>query len=580
MWQLIINGPGYFDTVYDLPEGLTHLGRADENDIVLSGDLVSRRHSRITVRGDSVTVEDLGSRNGCKINHQPIQGIAPIKAGDIVQVGENALAVHRPTRGETSQTDLLEAPGTGVRRVATSALPGPVLVTKNVRESVVMRVLDNFAPSSALSPFSDLTSDAGPSSPAAPEEPGASSDGPPPERPTRIAIQSLALMYRVAEKLAAALSLQEFLDDCATRIMTRVGATTAVILLRHESGTLVPATVRHAGSLSHGEVPVSDAIVEESIRQGAALAVGRAREDARFKSRESVMLYGASQVLCIPFGPAAEFDGVLYLNRTSETLEPLEDLLEVATAVSQLMFTGVQRFKGSQGRPDDLLRHSLERSVAPAVADRRLTESKAPGGKLYRLDDRTSTIVVAEVGDLSAQVHKLPPEVVLDLMAELRHRVAGIVFSFEGTVDAMLGHRIFVHFGVPYPKGDDAIRAVRAALALRDDWERLNNKREKSQRFPLKLGLHTGRTLSGFVGPESHLDFAAFGDSIDVAAKLCASAAPGQVLVSGKTLANIGARFDVHPLGERALGPDLRVAAFEVMCEDSAGNTSPSISRP
>ena len=40
MWQLTINGPGYFDTAYDLPEGVTMMGRADENDIVLSGDLV------------------------------------------------------------------------------------------------------------------------------------------------------------------------------------------------------------------------------------------------------------------------------------------------------------------------------------------------------------------------------------------------------------------------------------------------------------------------------------------------------------------------------------------------------------
>jgi len=30
MWQIIINGPGYFDTPYDLPEGVTSLGRADE----------------------------------------------------------------------------------------------------------------------------------------------------------------------------------------------------------------------------------------------------------------------------------------------------------------------------------------------------------------------------------------------------------------------------------------------------------------------------------------------------------------------------------------------------------------------
>ena len=56
MWQIIINGPGYFDTSYELPEGVTHLGRADENDIVLGGDLVSRRHARLVVAGNTLNI--------------------------------------------------------------------------------------------------------------------------------------------------------------------------------------------------------------------------------------------------------------------------------------------------------------------------------------------------------------------------------------------------------------------------------------------------------------------------------------------------------------------------------------------
>src|SRR5690242_14668619 len=97
MWQIIINGPGYFDTTYDLPEGETSLGRADENDIVLSGDLVSRRHARITVKGDELSVEDLGSRNGSRVNGNPLHGVSPLSAGDVVSVGENTLAIRQPT---------------------------------------------------------------------------------------------------------------------------------------------------------------------------------------------------------------------------------------------------------------------------------------------------------------------------------------------------------------------------------------------------------------------------------------------------------------------------------------------------
>ncbi|MBQ4334456.1 MAG: FHA domain-containing protein, partial [Myxococcaceae bacterium] len=68
MWQLIINGPGYFDTAYELPDGETTLGRADENDVILSGDQVSRRHARLYFEGDALFFEDLGSRNGTRLN--------------------------------------------------------------------------------------------------------------------------------------------------------------------------------------------------------------------------------------------------------------------------------------------------------------------------------------------------------------------------------------------------------------------------------------------------------------------------------------------------------------------------------
>src|SRR4051812_43451007 len=93
MWQLIINGPGYFDTLYDLTEGVTTLGRADENDIVLAGEAVSRKHLRITVAAGALSVEDLGSRNGSKLNNDPLNGTATLKAGDVLHIGENALTI-------------------------------------------------------------------------------------------------------------------------------------------------------------------------------------------------------------------------------------------------------------------------------------------------------------------------------------------------------------------------------------------------------------------------------------------------------------------------------------------------------
>src|SRR4051794_16609731 len=116
MWQLIINGPGYFDTTYELPDGPTTLGRADENDIVLSGDLVSRKHARMFVQGDDLLLEDLGSRNGVRINGEVMRAKRPLAAGDTVAIGENQLSIRQPATVESARTEVVDPEAGGVRR--------------------------------------------------------------------------------------------------------------------------------------------------------------------------------------------------------------------------------------------------------------------------------------------------------------------------------------------------------------------------------------------------------------------------------------------------------------------------------
>ncbi len=158
--------------------------------------------------------------------------------------------------------------------------------------------------------------------------------------------------------------------------MARVGATTGVVLLRHPSGVMVPQAVRHSGKLDKGEVPVSDAVVDAALSQGAALAVADVHDDSRFAERESVVLYGVDQVLCVPMGTTAPFTGVLYLNRNGPSKEPVEQLLDLCTAVAQLVQSGVQRFEERPGarRPPAPRARALPR---PDIVERRVAELKA-----------------------------------------------------------------------------------------------------------------------------------------------------------------------------------------------------------
>ncbi|MFO0658960.1 MAG: FHA domain-containing protein [Polyangiaceae bacterium] len=77
---------------FDLPPGETLLGRSPECHVTIEDPLVSRRHAKITIRGDKAIVHDLGSRNGLRVNGQPLPtGQAILKDGDRLRVGTQEL---------------------------------------------------------------------------------------------------------------------------------------------------------------------------------------------------------------------------------------------------------------------------------------------------------------------------------------------------------------------------------------------------------------------------------------------------------------------------------------------------------
>lgn len=75
-----------------LPSGTIKVGRGPDCFICLDDPGVSRLHFRITV-GDSVTIEDLGSKNGTRVNGEPIQGRQSLVEGDEISVGQRVFIV-------------------------------------------------------------------------------------------------------------------------------------------------------------------------------------------------------------------------------------------------------------------------------------------------------------------------------------------------------------------------------------------------------------------------------------------------------------------------------------------------------
>lgn len=113
---------------FPLPEtGEVIVGRASEAEMVLVEDMVSRRHAKITINGDSIEIVDLGSTNGTFVNGERISGTKSVKVGDRILIGTSILRVIGAGMSEDSlepaQAKKLEMPPV-VQNPGTSSMSG------------------------------------------------------------------------------------------------------------------------------------------------------------------------------------------------------------------------------------------------------------------------------------------------------------------------------------------------------------------------------------------------------------------------------------------------------------------------
>lgn len=171
---------------------------------------------------------------------------------------------------------------------------------------------------------------------------------------------------------------------------------------------------------------------------------------------------------------------------------------------------------------------------------------------LAREQRKVVTVVFCDVTGSTALGESTDPEALRALLARYFERMKGIVESHGGTVEKFIGDAVMAVFGVPAAHEDDALRACRAAVEMRDAWPELG--------ITGRIGVNTGEVVTG---TEERL---ATGDAVNVAARLEQAARPSEVLIGGETLRLVRGAVEVGD--ERALelkGKTEAVAAWPLL---------------
>ena len=237
-------------------------------------------------------------------------------------------------------------------------------------------------------------------------------------------------------------------------------------------------------------------------------------------------------------------------------------LLPVTVLVASPLLGGGLR-AGGQWRRESRERHYLHQVLARKVSATLLRNILREPGPIWTQVGGSRARCVVLFTDLVGFTPLgagLQPSELFSLLNRYFEAIATAVIEEDGLLDKFIGDSLMAEFGVPRSRGDavEALAAVRAALAMRDNLAQLNVELAGAGRQPLRqgIGLHFGEVMAGNLGSSQRLEFTVIGTSVNVASRLerlTRQFPDTPILISGALLELLPDQLEVVPLGAHRL---------------------------
>ncbi len=170
------------------------------------------------------------------------------------------------------------------------------------------------------------------------------------------------------------------------------------------------------------------------------------------------------------------------------------------------------------------LRERIESFVSSTAVSAAIS---ADGSGSIASQNITTALLFSDIRDFTGFSEDNSPEVVVRFLNEIMTLQVEVVKRHNGDIDKMIGDALLARF-------DGEGGGKRAVMAAR---EILDTVKQGSYPRELGIGVHYGSVISGAIGPADRRDFTVIGDTVNVAARLCAAAKAGEVVVE-QTLAD------------------------------------------
>ena len=518
--------------IFEITSPTISVGRADTNDLVLHHPSVSRHHVRVSVLpGDITVLNDLGSMNGTFVNNVQIQEHR-LKDKDRIAIGMFELRY--------------ESTPTGALHIESST--GPLADVKGLDDiSTALRLT---VPTVAVT------------------------EVPIGERVKTLEKENtlLKLLLAVGKTLSAVLTPDEIMHRVMELVFQMDSVERGFVMLRDDKKGFKPAVLLYKDEKRKNEargVALSTTVTERLMNDRVPLLIYDVGTDERFSSSQSLRLSGIRSAMCAPLISKDNVFGIFYVDCLSKPYAFSQEelgIFSVIAAEAAISFDNVRSHEELTRRTVE--RQALERFLSSNIVEKILAN---PDEVHLGGENQTVTILFSDIRGFTRMSEHMEPHAVVELLNQYFSEMTDIVFDSGGTLDKYLGDGIMAVYGAPIPKPDDALRATKSAMEMQRSLVALNRDWESRGQPPLRMGVgvNTGPVTAGNIGSSRRMDYTVIGDAVNLASRLCANAAPGQILVSESTYLELNGRMPAQRLDPiRVKGKETPVELHEILWKD------------
>ncbi|HBB30998.1 MAG TPA: adenylate cyclase [Cyanobacteria bacterium UBA8803] len=506
------------------------IGRLPECDLYLPSGGVSRYHARFLRTGAGIwTIEDMGSKNGTRLNESPVTTPQPVHQGDVIWLGDISLVVLLVDSPQPQITEL-------------EPLAKGTTIFRNVKELQQQWIqADDWG--------NDVSN-------------------------KEKAIARLKDLVEIAKGLSAAESIEEIFSQVQEVVFRYLKSIERLALLVDVSGSgklelLNAATINlsQQPELAESESWISRSICQKVFADKVAIQTADAQMDSRFEGEQSILIKGIRTAIAVPLWDENKVVGVLYADAqlsSSHWSSAGEEDLSFFSTLANLVASTVQRWLLTQKlKNEEAIRHRLERYHSPAVVQQMISVGVLQDGRLPPTE-REISILFADIVGFTALSERLTPAQIAKLLNGLFEEMLQEVFAFGGTLDKYIGDCIMAFFGAPEPQADHADRAVAAAKGMLARLEHLNANKTLLEPLQLRIAINSGKAVIGDVGSSQRVDYTALGATINLASRMEAICPPGGCVLSEATYAILAQKQGLEEMGEyRFKGIDRPILVYQ-----------------